>query len=243
MNKLINIVFMPSLPISGTLSTFSIFQHIYGRQPNVGEVFSLKSLVEASCLPLNKKIAPHNVRVFLGYDHSLCQLITIEWLSDQTCVLVSNTTITWQPDEVCTLVPQESTDWFEWNNTKICTEVLEANDTFVWVNEKICVETPYTSTRTYTAQCTNGTFGSPSSSTKTATSSISQTDADTKAFNAAKADAESKLVCSACTTWGTYSHSYCENGYTVEYYHDGSCGYYSINTGNTCGGNGELQYV
>jgi hypothetical protein len=54
--------------------------------------------------------------------------------------------------------------------------------------------TTYSSTKTYTATCPTGYEGS-NTSTQTRTSTISQADADSKAYNAAKDDAESNLYC------------------------------------------------
>lgn len=53
----------------------------------------------------------------------------------------------------------------------------------------------YTSTRQYTATCPAGTTGASVTRSATATSQVSQNDADTLAYNAAKADAEAALVC------------------------------------------------
>lgn len=57
----------------------------------------------------------------------------------------------------------------------------------------------YTSTQSYVASCVTGT-GNPVKKTASATSSISQVDADTKALEQAKAEAEAELVCSWTAT-------------------------------------------
>lgn len=53
----------------------------------------------------------------------------------------------------------------------------------------------FTSVQSYTAHCPYGTLGSDVTRSATATSTISQDDADNKAYEAAKADAESALSC------------------------------------------------
>jgi hypothetical protein len=70
------------------------------------------------------------------------------------------------------------------NNSPTCNVVKPIPD----------VELEYTSTKSYTAVCGANYTGSYTS-TQTRTSAISQTDADIKATEAAKLDAESKMVC------------------------------------------------
>src|SRR5687767_10039548 len=56
-------------------------------------------------------------------------------------------------------------------------------------------ETIYSSTITYVAKCPAGYEGSPVTKIEQATSTISQLDAEEKAFSAAKEAADQELVC------------------------------------------------
>jgi hypothetical protein len=55
--------------------------------------------------------------------------------------------------------------------------------------------TSWTSTQSYTAQCGGGYYGDDSTATVTYTSTISQLDADTEAYNQAVAEAQANLYC------------------------------------------------
>jgi hypothetical protein len=205
------------IPTSGIIRKSDVFKHIYNRLPNSNEKYSLRKLVEDSCLA--DKTAPHRLRAFLGYDHLLCSgeaenpatVTTFEWVYDE-----------YYENYQCVF---ESSVIYEWEGLQC-----------VWVTPT------YTSTKSYTANnCPSGTSGSYTS-TKTATSTISQADADQKAYDAARNDAESKLVCTnMCYPNGQYSHSICENGYLMQYYHDGYCDYYTVSTTTECTGGSDMM--
>lgn len=57
----------------------------------------------------------------------------------------------------------------------------------------------YSSTKDYTARCPNGTVGSPVTATGTATSALSQVDADIKATTNARAAANQLIKCRTCS--------------------------------------------
>jgi hypothetical protein len=258
-----------ALQTSGRISKRDVFQEIFSQLPDISERFSLKALINASCLPPEKKIAPHNLRVFLGYDHSMCNIpdgVSFSWADNHhQCVFESDTTFEFQGMQ-CVLIhsdPVPATTYTSsytykatctsgsgiYESTKTATSTISKADadTKAFNAAKADAESKlvctFTSTKSYTAnQCPAGQEGTYTS-TQTATSTISQADADSKALAAAQTDAESRLVCrTSCTPWGTYSHTVCENGYYHDYYHNGSCGYYSENTYLACGGGGsELE--
>jgi hypothetical protein len=259
-----------ALPTNGRISKRDVFNEIFGSLPDVSNIFSLKSLVEASCLPPDKKVAPHKLRYFLGYDHSMCSIsegTTFSWLENHhQCAFESSTDFTFEGLQ-CVLIHSDPVPATEYTSsytytanclngsgsstsTKIATSTISKADadTKAYNAAKADAESnlvcTFNSTKSYTANtCPDGLSGSYTS-TKSATSTISQADADSKALAAAQADAESKLVCSpSCTPYGTYYSTVCEGGYYHDYYHDGNCGYYSVNTYVTCGsgGGGELE--
>jgi hypothetical protein len=77
-------------------------------------------------------------------------------------------------------------------------------------------EETFTSTKSFTAICGTNYTGSYTSS-KTATSTISQADADSKALALAQQDAESRLVCTVALNFTSIEEPYNEEGFTLSY--------------------------
>jgi hypothetical protein len=150
----------------GRLSKRSVYNEIYAKLPSVGELFTLESLVIASCLPAAKKIPPYSLKAFLGYDHSSCSLPEYSWSTPtEVCAYITNSTVTW--------------------DAYVC-EFMSVSDV------------AYTAEQSFTAYCPSGNIFY--TSTKTATSTVSQADANQIAYNAAVSDAQTKLVCPTITS-------------------------------------------
>ncbi len=78
----------------------------------------------------------------------------------------------------------------------------------------------FTSTQSYTASCANGTVGEDVEVERTATSAVSQADADAIALRLAREEAEADLVCryeaNACVVASCPPHSVlCRDGFSL----------------------------
>jgi hypothetical protein len=113
-----------------------IFKEIYGRPQKPNEVFSLRQLVEDSCLPPNLKQPPHYLQKFLGYDHSLCDFsVNYSWVDTFMCSFVTTSSPTWEGVPFCLprTEPYPTFEIYEWltNTSDVACEIIRS---YEWVS-------------------------------------------------------------------------------------------------------------